>query len=185
MKTAIFYDFETTGLPLFDQPSDDPRQPHIVQLAAMMVDLDSKKAIQSIDVIVRPDGWEIPQEVVDVRGITTEHAADVGVSERVVTSMLLDMIGSRLRVAHNESFDARIMRIALKRHFNDEVADQWKAGESECTMKLDKVARSLGKNPKLIEAYEHYFGKPLEGAHNAMVDTLACRDVYFAMKQAE
>lgn len=35
---AIVYDTETTGLPLFSQPSEDPRQPHIVQLAAIVVD---------------------------------------------------------------------------------------------------------------------------------------------------
>lgn len=184
MKTAIFYDTETTGLPLFDQPSGDPRQPHMVQLAALMVDLDSKKVIQTLDVIIRPDGWNIPDDVLAIHGITTEYAMDVGVTEHLATTMMMDMVGSRLRIAHNESFDARIMRIALKRYHNDEVADLWKAGQSECTMKLDKVARGLGKNPKLAEAYEHYFGKTLEGAHNAMVDTLACRDVYFAVKQA-
>lgn len=34
---VLFYDTETSGMPLFDQPSSDPRQPHIVQLAAALV----------------------------------------------------------------------------------------------------------------------------------------------------
>lgn len=38
MNPALFFDTETTGLPLFEQPSEDPRQPHIVQLAACLVD---------------------------------------------------------------------------------------------------------------------------------------------------
>ena len=43
MNIALFYDTETTGLPLYDQPSDDPRQPHIVQVGAILVDLDTRK----------------------------------------------------------------------------------------------------------------------------------------------
>jgi hypothetical protein len=35
MKPLMPYDTETTGLPLFEQPSDHPDQPHIVQLAAL------------------------------------------------------------------------------------------------------------------------------------------------------
>ena len=52
MNIALFYDTETTGLPLYDQPSDDPRQPHIVQLGAILVDLDARKEIACLDLIV-------------------------------------------------------------------------------------------------------------------------------------
>ena len=53
MNLALAYDTETTGLPLFKEPSEDPRQPHIVQLGALLVDLDTRKTIASMDVIVR------------------------------------------------------------------------------------------------------------------------------------
>ena len=33
-ENILFYDVETTGLPLRGTPSDDPRQPHLVQFAA-------------------------------------------------------------------------------------------------------------------------------------------------------
>lgn len=46
MKTALFYDTETTGLPL----SEHPDQPHIVQLAAILVDLDTRREIASMAV---------------------------------------------------------------------------------------------------------------------------------------
>lgn len=45
MNPALFFDTETTGLPLFKEPSEDPRQPHIVQLGACLVDLDTWKTL--------------------------------------------------------------------------------------------------------------------------------------------
>ena len=39
MNLALFYDTETTGLPDFKAPSEAQHQPHIVQLAALLVDL--------------------------------------------------------------------------------------------------------------------------------------------------
>ena len=91
MNPAIVYDCETTGIPLFEQPSEDPRQPHIVQLAACLVDLDTRDTIASIDVIVRPDGWTIPDETAAVHGITTDHAQRFGVSESMAVGMLLEL----------------------------------------------------------------------------------------------
>jgi DNA polymerase-3 subunit epsilon len=71
---ALFFDTETTGLPLFHEPSEDPRQPHLVQLAAVLVDIDTRKTLGSLDLTIAPDGWEIPDDVVKIHGITNEHA---------------------------------------------------------------------------------------------------------------
>lgn len=194
---ALFYDTETTGLPLFSEPSEDPRQPHIVQLAACLVDLDTRKTIAGIDLIVRPDGWVIPDEVTAVHGISTEHALDVGVSESMALGMLLELWreGERTRIAHNETFDARIVRIALMRHEDEPLADRWKAAPAECTARLStsicaipptdkmKAARRFHhKTPNLGEAYRILCGGELADAHSAMPDVLACMAVYFAIK---
>ena len=198
MNTAVFYDTETTGLPNFSQPSNDPAQPHMVQLAAILMDMDTKKEVQVIDLIIKPNGWEIPAEISAIHGITHEMAMDVGVSEKVATEALLDMVGSRQRIAHNESFDARILRIAVKRYFDDLLADQWKAGQSKCTAnmttkicalpptaKMVAAGRHHHKTPNLQEAFKHFFGKEFEDAHSALADVRACRDVYFeALKLA-
>lgn len=198
MRTALFYDSETTGLPLFSEPSEDPRQPHIVQLAACLVDLDKRETISSMDVIIEPDGWVIPDEVAAIHGITTEHAQAFGVSESLAVGMFMSLWErADFRIAHNESFDARILRIALMRHGTDaqEEADAWKAGPAECTqilstpiLKLPPTAKMIAarrnhhKSANLGEAYEFFTGKKLEGAHRAMVDVTACMDVYFAIQ---
>lgn len=56
---------------MFSEPSEHPGQPHIVQLAALLVDPESHETIASMDVIVRPSGWTIPDDVAAVHGTTT------------------------------------------------------------------------------------------------------------------
>lgn len=198
MNLKLFYDTETTGLPDFKAPSESAHQPHIVQLAALLVDLDTRETIQSMDVIIRPDGWTIPDDVAAVHGITTEHAAEVGIPERLAVEMFMELWCRRPRIAHNQQFDARIVRIALLRHQNQEAADDWKAGAAECTAilatpicalppteKMKAARRFHHKTPNLGEAYRHFTGKELVNAHSAMADVLACRDVYFAIKGAQ
>lgn len=195
MNLAIAYDTETTGLPLFNEPSEDPRQPHIVQLAACLVDLETKTTIASMDVIVQPRGWEIPDDVAAIHGITTEHATDVGIPESVAVNMFIELYRFRPRIAHNESFDARILRIALIRHaINAALPDLWKGGAAICTqalstpiLKLPPTAKMIAagrhhhKSANLREAYRHFTGNELVGAHQAMVDVQACMAVYFAI----
>ncbi|WP_114973368.1 3'-5' exonuclease [Rhodoferax ferrireducens] len=185
MNTALFYDSETTGMVLWKEPSEHPDQPHIVQLAACLVDLDARNTIASMDVIVKPDGWTISDEVTAIHGITTEHALDVGISEPVALEMFLQLWSERMRIGHNQSFDARIIRIAQMRHgFSLESQEVWKAGPSECTCYMARPYTKLEKNklPKLGEAYQHFSGQPLVGAHSAMTDVLGCMAVYFAIQ---
>jgi DNA polymerase-3 subunit epsilon len=184
---ALVFDTETTGLPLFDQPSSDPRQPHIAQLAALLVDLDTYEVRASLDLIVRPDGWEIPSEVAAIHGITTMHAMDVGVPESLAVQALIELWRrAGVRIGHNEQFDARILRIALHR-FEHVHPDLWRDGEAECTQRLStpilklpptEKMRAAGrmhyKSPNLREAYRHFTGEDLAGAHSAMVDAQAC-----------
>lgn len=193
MKIALAYDFETTGLPLFKEPSEHPDQPHFVQLGAALVDLDDRVVISQVDLIIRPDGWVIPDDTIEVHGITNELALAVGVPEREALQMLLAMWRrAYLRIGHNESFDARIARIAIKRHLADDaLADAWKSGAAYCTcmestgiMKMPPTANMRGgfKMPKLTEAFEFFTGKPMPNAHNAMGDVPGCLDVFFALQ---
>lgn len=198
MTPAVFYDTETTGLPLFKEPSEHPDQPHIVQLGACLVDLDSRETLATLDVLIKPDGWLIPDDVAAIHGITTEKAGDLGVPESLAVEMLIDMAAGRLRIGHNEQFDARIVRIACMRHFEHAVADEWKAGKSQCTqllatpiMKLPPTDRMKAagftkfKSANLREAVLHFTGKPLENAHSALADVHGCMAVWFAIQDQQ
>lgn len=196
MNLILVYDCETQGLPLWDKPSEDPGQPHIVQLAALLVNPDprptdiSANIVQSLSVIIRPDGWEVPAEVTEIHGITTEYALQVGVPEKLALEMFLELWRGRKRIGHVQSFDARIIRIATKRYCDETVINAWKEGPAECTAELAKPimqmpAKTKGKfkTPKLTEAYQHFFQKELKDAHSALGDTMACMELYFELKR--
>lgn len=188
----LFYDFETTGFPVWNKPSRDDVQPHIVQMAAVLADPETHETICSVDLISKPDGWVIPEESTAVHGITTEKAEQIGIPEGAVVGILHDLWQiANLRIAHNESFDARIMRIGLFRFTGKAFADTWKAGRSYCTMnqskqlcKIPPTDKMLAKNmkgfkpPSLAEAYHLATGAYLVDAHSAMPDVLACKAVY-------
>lgn len=195
MTIALFYDSETTGLPLYDRPSDHHDQPHLAQLGACLVDMDTRKVISTIDVIIRPKEWTIPAEVSAIHGITNEMAMDVGIDEKDAVSMLFDLAQGRVRIGHNEQFDARILRCALKRYFAEPAVNAWKNGLAECTQilstpilklpptaKMKAAGRHHFKTANLGESYQHFTGKPLENAHSALADVHGCMAVYFAIQ---
>lgn len=188
-KTLITFDTETTGLPVWSEPSGGENQPHLVEIAAKLVDINTKEVLGQVNTIIKPNGWIIPEEVIAVHGITNEVANEQGRDEKEV---LLEFLAlwekADIRVAHNQSFDERIIRIAIKRYLDEEMATRWKEGEKACTgllakpiMQMPPKSRWGFKMPKLSEAYKHFTGKELVGAHRAMTDVDGCLEVYFAI----
>lgn len=179
------FDVETTGIPDWQKPSGHECQPHIVSLAAALFDDDTRQIVQSMNVIVRPEEWDIPQETIDLHGITVERAMDVGVSENTALYMFLDIWYGRTRIAYNTTFDNRIIRIATKRYSGKIMIDKWETGkqgeEWKCMMLKSKKLMG-GKQPKLVDAYKHFTGEELKNAHTAWADMMACMEIYFQTK---
>lgn len=195
-RTVLIYDGESTGFPLYSEPSEDPRQPHIFQLAADLVDIDTRRTIASMNQLIKPAGWIIPPDIEALTGVSTERAAMFGQDINLVLQMFFSMwsMATEHRVAHNEQFDARLLRIACVRHRTRDFADHWKAGASFCTKneartivnappseKMQARNMKAPKAPNLAEAYQFFTGKPLENAHDAGADVAACRVVYFGI----
>lgn len=193
MKTLLFYDDETTGLPVWDKPSGDDCQPHICQKAAVLTD-EHGNHLSSMNTLIYPNGWTIPDDLTAIHGITTSKAEAGGIPASIALKMFLALWRqSDVRIGFNESFDARMVRIGIKRDLQDEeLAEEWKNGEKYCAMQKSRMickipnARGTGtKPPKLSEAYEFFTGKELVGAHDAMTDVLATIDVYFGIMAHE
>lgn len=184
---GVFFDTETTGIPNWQVPSNYPEQPHMTQLAAKVIDIPSREVIHSMNVIIKPVDWTIPDECAELNGITTEYAMDVGITERLALEMFIE-IAQRdgmnefiKRFAFNTTFDNRIIRIALKRYMKS-LAEPWKEGPYECQMIGAKKHLGVSKNPKLEVAYMEICGKELEGAHNAENDVDATIELFYAMR---
>lgn len=181
MKLGLVYDTETSDMPKWGSPSDAPEQPHIVELGAIVVDLDTYRLVHRVSVIVRPDGWDFDPEAGAVHGITHEHAMAVGIPEPAALSLLLDLWRAcAVRIGYNESFDARIVRIALKRYQPD-LAEEFKAAPAECCMQ--QVMQVLAcKRLKLTEAYKTITGRDLVDAHSAFADAMATAELHQALR---
>lgn len=183
----MFYDTETTGIPDWSKPSEGDSQPHIVQFAAALIDSVTREPVATVNLTAKPDGWEIPDEVVRITGITTEQALHTGIDERALVQIAYAMgMRADLRIGHVETFDARICRIGFKRFgYSDADSDAWKARNAECTAKLARAAMKHPKNPTLSAAYEHFFNESLFGAHGAKNDTNACIRLFWALRDAQ
>jgi DNA polymerase-3 subunit epsilon len=192
MNTLLFIDTETTGkIDRYLPPTHD-RQPHMVQLAAMLTDEAGKRMAQFVT-LIRPTTWEIPAEASRVHGITTDDCMRCGVPLDVAIITLNSMIDAASKIiAHNMDFDSVIIR-GTARHVSFPVVLEERMTDTYCTMKAaTDVVRIPSpyragqfKWPSLAEAYKHFTGKELSGAHDAMVDVEACAAVYLAMNQCK
>lgn len=196
MKIMVF-DTETTGLPLWKEPSDHPDQPHLVQYTAVLCEGSPENELDYCNLIIRPDGWTIPDEVAKLHGITQEIALRDGVPEaEAVGAFLLMTDKADLICAFGIDFDMRLLRIAMLRNGIDKqnadgIAQRLK---THCVMrqatplcklpptdKMMAAGRKTWKTPNLTEAVKCLLGEGLEGAHDSRVDVLATTRLYFHM----
>lgn len=194
MRLGLFYDTETTGLPSKRRFDDDPAQPHLVQIAAHLADMGTRKVIATIDLTVEATDWEIPDVCADIHGISTAHSRAVGIPEKAALDAFMSLHNrADVRIAHNEEFDASIMRFALMRYHGKKAADAWRKQTAVCTGALTKYILNLPasermiaagypgpKMPRMEEAYKFFTGNDLANAHTAIADVTACMDVYWA-----
>lgn len=185
------FDTETTGLFSKAKPLADPSQPHLVQLSALQIEAQTNRVIQSLSLIVAPEGWTSLPEAEKVHGISTEFALEYGQPEKQVLDTFLGMWQQDdLLIAHNSEFDKNIISSAIARYYGDcELLRLWMSAPHYCTMQSAKPivqARNVKgalKYPNLRETYQFFFEKELERAHSANADAVAAFEIYLALQQ--
>lgn len=189
----LFFDTECSNLPEWKLPSDDPKQPHLLQIAAILAHEDGTE-VETFQTLVKPyPGCIIHEEALKAHGISIAKARDEGMDGKEATDRFFDMMWRAERViGHNVTFDLRIMRIhAIRSH-----GFKWDCPVPYyCTMRLATPILALPPTPKMVaagftkhkppnlgECVRFFFNEELEGAHDALVDVRACKRVYHAIE---
>ena len=191
MSKILFFDTETTGLPvtkgwgqyfepMFTSYYDDSR---MIELAYVIYDAN-KQIIKSISYIIRPNGFVINNS--EFHGITTDDAKEFGVDiQDVLQEFKSDLADTDMIVGHNINFDLHIIMSECYRTNNNDFVDlaiKLKTINKTCTMEIGKeYMKEHKKFPKLVELYRYLFNKPIEQKHRALSDTRICADCYYKM----
>ncbi len=188
MTTLLFFDTETTGFTRSGVPADDPTQAHLVQIAA--IEANEEGFVRNHMSFVVRCPIPIPQNVVDIHGITSEISLRDGVSERLALQLFKEMTGrADLLIGHGVSFDTEIIRLACARNSMvapdkptvcTKTAARMVVRSPSSAAMLAKGNKSF-KAPTLGECVKHFFGTGFGEAHDAYADTRACLRVYFEL----
>ncbi len=181
----LFFDTETTGLPRnWRSPQEDlDNWPRLVQLAWLLTDGNGRE-VKGASAIIRPEGFDIPAAAAAVHGITTERALVEGVGLSAALDGFIRAVDeAKIIVAHNMSFDEKIMGAELLRKNR---AHRLFERPKICTMTsaTDFCAIDNGygyKWPKLVELHYRLFNEGFEGAHDALADVKACARCFFEL----
>ena len=183
MKVLVF-DTETTGLPESRNTSilETEKWPHIVQISWITYDTTTEEYSASDHII--DCGVEIPQESVDIHGISKKLSERKGEKLWDVMNMFdAALIECDMVIGHNISFDKRVYMVEAIRNRRKQFFTTNGVRKNEyCTMKRSKElcniqrTNSMGdtylKYPSLSELHNRLFGFIPKGTHDSMADVL-------------
>lgn len=194
-NVKLFIDTETTGLPLNDNlPYTDLKNwPYIVQVALIIED-DNYGILAKRNIMLKPDGYTIPESATKIHGISNERAVKNGEDrDKVISFLDLALYKSDIIIGHNVSFDLNVIKSEIirikgienalfekKKHI---VIDTMKMGRNICKIPNLSFHTRLNKYPKLDELYYKLFNKHFNNQHDAMADVQAAYDCYYELKR--
>jgi len=196
----LFFDTETTGI------RKGGFIPRVVQIGALLTD-NKGKTLAELNVLLKPEGFDtVPQAAANVHGFSYELIKECGIDRETGLAAFFELVDNAdILVAHNAEYDLDLMQIEIdyQADKSNGITALWTEAMAKaqvfCTMLNSRdilkmplsdaqarFFRDTGndqkfKNPRLIEAYRHFFNTDFEGAHDAMADVRACKDVYFKL----
>jgi DNA polymerase III alpha subunit (gram-positive type) len=166
----VFFDVETTGL--------DPNVEDIIEIGAISTSFDGVDvAVDAFWTLIDP-GRQLPKKITEITGLT-DADMKTGANPKDAYASFLDWtarVGPKRFVAHNSSFDERMLRCNLgRRGIDDSIVPEFL-----CTMKLSRKCLPRLENNKLQKVAEHY-GIVNAKAHRAVTDAETTALCFFEM----
>ena len=176
----LIFDTETTGLPKsWNAPiTDTDNWPRCIQIAWQLHD-ELGNLIENNDFLIQPEGFNIPYDAERIHGISTDLAAEQGISLAESLELFNEALGkTKFIVGQNVGFDINIMgcefhRLGIENNLtNLPLLDT-------CTEKTALMCQLPGgrygkfKLPTLTELHKHLFATDFADAHNATADVEA------------
>ena len=166
MNDIIIFDTETTGLTM--HPSAElSKQPSCIEFGAVLLSAATGEVLDRLSLLINP-GMQIEPIITKITGITNDQLVDAPKFAEVWPQIRAMFGRAKCMMAHNLPFDKSIVGYELKRLAIDDFV--WPKN-GICTVGLYKD--TWGRNPKLLELYEHLMDKPLHQTHRALEDVEA------------
>lgn len=187
---TLLIDTETSGLPKDGVALSDPGSPHIIEMAAKMVDASDDTAAE-FSMIIRPNGWAVEAAAAAVHGISEARAHRVGVPIETPLVALQAFVEKATEIViFNAEFDRRMITSEIVRCGGN---GRWwtaAAGRLKCAMETaSPIMRLPGKFddwkfPTLDEAHR-FFCPEVEwtSGHRALDDLNATLRVWRAIQR--
>jgi DNA polymerase III subunit alpha len=175
----LIFDTETTGLPKdYNAPvTNSDNWPRMVQIAWQVHD-EKGQLVEVKNYIVKPEGYDIPFNAVQIHGISTHRAQQQGVPlEFVLEEFEKARAKSKFIVGHNITFDLSILGAECHRKAKDiSVVDAAYIDTKDESTDYCAIPGGKGgkfKWPTLTELHHKLFGNGFGEAHNAAADVEA------------
>lgn len=182
---ALIFDTETTGLfKVFNNKhmTTDELKPYpwAIEYFGHIVE-DDGTVLSEEDFLIRPGQLSLIDATIQrITGLKPEDVAEKPMFDAYADQVLAQLNQAEALVAHNLSYDMRILEVAFKRVSRfDEYAAAIAGKRLICT--VQESVHYKGHRMKLTDLHTFLLGEPFEGAHRARADVAALTSCYLAM----
>lgn len=163
--TTIYIATDTSGLWKWKENTDHPGQPHLLRLA-MLRDDDDTRPLSTL--VKLPQGVVIEPGAAYAHGITSDIAARATAEAGdVLDDLMPTILAADAIVGFGADFHRKVLEATMHRtgHLVPEWRKQWRCAMNAAAevMRLELISQGQWKTPSFAAAYRHFTGEGFTG----------------------